>query len=191
MCHNVIYFMGEILCFKYQIDSEGYVSMNVKFERVLTIEQVELVVKISNVIWTEHYTPIIGKTQVEYMLRNIHTISSINNEIRDKSVHYYLIYKEETVVGYAGITIEELQLFLSKIYIYSAQRGNGIGKKSIEFIREIALTSGLLKIYLTVNKKNTNTIRAYQAIGFSITGEICADIGEGYVMDDYRMELVS
>jgi GNAT superfamily N-acetyltransferase len=173
-----------------RLNRKIHVSPKVKFERVLTVEQVEIVVKLADVIWTEHYAPMIGKAQVEYMLNNFHSIDSIRNEVNNKSIHYYLIYKAETVVGYAGMKIEEWQLFLSKIYILSSERGNGIGKETIELVKEIAISNGLGKVYLTVNKKNTKTIGAYQKIGFNITGEVCADIGEGHVMDDYEMELV-
>lgn len=161
----------------------------VKFERVLTIEQVEIVVKLADVIWTEHYAPMIGKAQVDYMLNNFHSIDAIKNEVNNKSVHYYLIYRAEKVIGYTGMRLEEWQLFLSKIYILSSERGNGIGKETIELVKEIARTNRLGKVSLTVNKKNTKTIGAYQKIGFNVTGEICVDIGEGHVMDDYEMEL--
>ena len=43
-------------------------------------------------------------------------------------------------------------------------------------------------IYLTVNKYNINSIMAYQKIGFIKTEELFIDIGNGYVMDDFRME---
>jgi hypothetical protein len=45
------------------------------------------------------------------------------------------------------------------------------------------------KITLTVNKNNNNSIDAYNEIGFEITGNACMDIGSGYVMDDYQIEL--
>jgi len=65
----------------------------------------------------------------------------------------------------------------------------GIGKKSMLFIKELAQENNLSKISLTVNKENKNTIAAYYKLGFVKTGEICADIGRGFVMDDLKMEL--
>jgi hypothetical protein len=35
---------------------------------------------------------------------------------------------------------------------------------------------------------NRGAINAYKRWGFRITDEVVADIGEGFVMDDYRME---
>jgi ribosomal protein S18 acetylase RimI-like enzyme len=52
----------------------------------------------------------------------------------------------------------------------------------------LAREGGLRKIVLTVNKNNTNAIRAYERIGFKKTGSLVQDIGSGFVMDDYAME---
>ena len=163
--------------------------IKVTLQRVLDIDQIEIVEKIATEIWTEHYTSIIGRAQVQYMLTKFQSKDAIKNDIANKAVHYYLIYSSEKIVGYAGIKIEETQLFLSKIYILSSERGKGIGSKSIELIKDIALTNKLKNIYLTVNRNNIKTIASYQKMGFNISGEICADIGEGYVMDDFKMEL--
>ena len=46
--------------------------MKATWTRVETTGQVEVVVPLANTIWTEHYTPIIGKDQVDYMLSTFH-----------------------------------------------------------------------------------------------------------------------
>ena len=43
-------------------------------------------------------------------------------------------------------------------------------------------------IQLTVNKNNTNTIKAYEKWGFKTIDSAVTDIGSGFVMDDYIME---
>ena len=163
--------------------------MNFTLKRVLSLEQVERVVQLANVIWTEHYRPIIGQSQVDYMLRHFQSASAIANEINNINNHYYLLYGNGEPVGYVGVKIETQSLFLSKIYVLSSERGKGFGNKAITFIRELATSKQLSKITLTVNKGNIDTIAAYKRIGFKITGEICMDIGGGYVMDDYQMAL--
>lgn len=163
--------------------------MKVSFERVETDQQVNAVFQLANTIWTEHYVPIIGKDQVEYMLRNFHSLDIISNEIDNENNRYYLISRTDRHIGYIGIKLEKETLFLSKIYISSEMRGCGCGSQAIEFIKEIASSNNLGNITLTINRNNSNSIAAYKKIGFQITGEICADIGEGYVMDDYKMEL--
>ena len=43
--------------------------------------------------------------------------------------------------------------------------------------------------WLTVNRYNDHTIDVYKHWGFTVAREQCADIGNGFVMDDYVMEL--
>ncbi|MEH6452409.1 MAG: GNAT family N-acetyltransferase [Psychromonas sp.] len=164
--------------------------MTITFNRVLTLEQVNEVYELARVIWTEHYTPIIGLAQVKYMLERLHSADIIQTEVNQQNKHYYLIYNGQKAIGYIGFSIEQSHLFLSKIYVLSSERGNGIGKHALAFIAEQARSNHLTKISLTVNKNNSNSITAYQKTGFTITGDVCSDIGEGYVMDDYQMQLL-
>ena len=163
--------------------------MRTTFERVTTQPQVHDVVRLANTIWTEHYTPIIGKEQVVYMLTTYHSSQTITKEIANDNIHYYLIFHDTTPVGYMGIRFDDKNLFLSKLYLLSDMRGCGFGKEAIGFISNVAVSHRLQTIILTVNKNNTDSIAAYTAMGFITTRELRADIGEGYVMDDYVMEL--
>ncbi|MFB3059527.1 MAG: GNAT family N-acetyltransferase, partial [Gammaproteobacteria bacterium] len=88
-----------------------------------------------------------------------------------------------------GIQLKGDYLFLSKIYIQSSERGNGVGKASMNFIKDLAQKNKMNRISLTVNKNNTESIAAYYRLGFIKTGDICVDIGGGYEMDDIQMEL--
>ncbi len=159
------------------------------FHNVSTSKEIDEVVKIAREIWREHYPPIIGNEQVEYMLENFHSKDAITVELKHHNYAYYLIKNNNRVIGYIGIQLKGDDLFLSKIYIRSSERGNGIGKASMNFIKDLALENNMNRISLTVNKNNTGSIAAYYRLGFIKTGDICVDIGEGYKMDDIKMEL--
>lgn len=57
----------------------------------------------------------------------------------------------------------------------------------MDFVQVKARELSLNSISLTVNKNNTNSINAYKKMGFVTVESIVMDIGEGYVMDDYKM----
>lgn len=160
----------------------------VRFAALNDATQVTAVVALADVIWREHYTPIIGEAQVEYMLRHVHCAQTIAREL-DEGALYYLIHHGEETVGYFCVKPEASQLFLSKLYILKSRRGSGIGRQAMELIRHVAAERGLDVIRLTVNRDNSASIAAYRNWGFEVTGEVCADIGGGFVMDDYAMEL--
>ena len=159
------------------------------FHIVSTSNEINEVVKIARDIWREYYPPIIGIDQVEYMLENYHSKDAITIEITRDNYAYYLIKVKNRIIGYIGIQLKGDDLFLSKIYIRSSERGNGIGKASMNFIKDLALENNINRISLTVNKNNSGSIAAYYRLGFIKTGDICVDIGGGYEMDDIQMEL--
>ncbi|MFA5319556.1 MAG: GNAT family N-acetyltransferase [Candidatus Omnitrophota bacterium] len=140
-------------------------------------------------IWREHYSPIIGPAQVDYMLRRFQSVSALNAQMRS-GYQYYLLRLEGKVSGYLGMLPERHneRLFLSKIYIRAACRGKGYGRKSLEFTEALAGGMGLKKVSLTVNKGNSGAIKAYINCGFNISGPVVTDIGNGFIMDDYLME---
>jgi ribosomal protein S18 acetylase RimI-like enzyme len=143
--------------------------------------------ELASLIWKEHYTPIIGIEQVDYMLDKFQSVNAIKKQI-EEGAEYYLISHEESQVGYISVSKKENSLFLSKIYILSSIRGKGVGKKAMQFIEDLAIEKQCNTVSLTVNKNNTNSIKAYEKMGFVKVKEIVIDIGNGFVMDDFKME---
>ena len=79
---------------------------------------------------------------------------------------------------------------ISKIYVDIDYRGLSLGTKLLEFTIKKAKKESFRTIWLTVNKYNTNSIKWYEKKGFKIKKEIVMDIGNGYIMDDYLLELL-
>ncbi len=158
-------------------------------ERVSTETQIETVARLAFEIWNQHFTPIIGKAQVDYMVEKFQSKGAISEQI-DNGYSYYLVKADGDYIGYTGICPREDELFLSKLYLRASQRGKGHGRQVVEFLEDLARGKGLARITLTVNKNNTDTIKAYEKFGFANLGVLVQDIGNGFVMDDYKMEKV-
>ncbi|MGD1005815.1 MAG: GNAT family N-acetyltransferase [Ignavibacteriaceae bacterium] len=157
------------------------------FIEVLTESQADVVEALAVEIWNEHYTPIIGKQQVSYMLEKFQSKEAMKEQIKN-GYTYYLVEEGGCNIGYIGIELKKDELFLSKLYIKSSERGKGYGKKAVQFLEDLARGKKLNKISLTVNKNNVKSIAVYEKIGFKNLGSIIMDIGGGFVMDDYKME---
>jgi len=142
----------------------------------------ELVAGLAERCWRPHYTPIIGGAQVDYMLARFQSPKAIAKQIADGRV-YQIIENDSGPLGYLAFDLSE-RVFLSKLYVLPEHRGQGIGRWTLE---EIARTYPGLEIELTVNKHNHGTIAFYESLGFIKDGPIVADIGNGYVMDDWKM----
>jgi len=158
-------------------------------EKVSNETQVGTVVRLAFEIWNQHFIPIIGKAQVDYMLEKFQSEEAITEQI-ESGYSYYLLKADDDYAGYMGICPKEDELFLSKLYIRASQRGKGFGRQAIGFLEDLARERGLSKITLTVNKNNTDSIKAYEEFAFTNLGVFVQDIGGGFVMDDYKMEKV-
>lgn len=141
---------------------------------------------LADTIWREHYIPIIGKPQVEYMLHRFQSAAAIAKQVAG-GMAYYLIRSGGIPVGYLAFEKRGEELFLSKIYLLRPYRGQGLGREAMDFVTREALEMGCSRIALTVNKNNDLSIKAYQGMGFQTEGSLVADIGGGFVMDDFRM----
>ncbi|MBD0831764.1 GNAT family N-acetyltransferase [Aestuariibaculum sediminum] len=142
--------------------------------------------KLADIIWREHYIPIVGKPQIDYMLEKFQTAEAISQQVAN-GMMYFALFFNKIPVGYIAIQIEEQTMFLSKIYVLKAYRGKGIAKSAMNFVENEAQKYNLKEIRLTVNVNNKEAIHAYSKLGFINKGSIIADIGNGFIMDDFDM----
>lgn len=160
--------------------------MKFKLEKV-SEEMICELCKLARLIWSEHYLPIIGQAQVDYMLENFQSEKAIKEQIED-GYSYFLIKNYGESCGYLAIQPQEDKLFLSKFYIHNDFRGRGLGRKTFDFVVEFAKKLNIPTIQLTVNKYNDNSVAVYKKLGLKIVESIVSDIGNGFVMDDYVFE---
>lgn len=163
--------------------------MNISIIKVKDKNAIQEVSLLAKKIWQEHYIDIIGQDQVSYMLDKFQSDEAIKTQIEKEGYIYYSIYDNDTLLGYFSIKYEEEAIFLSKYYIDITHRGKGIGRKVMNFIENLCKKSNKIKIYLTVNKKNSS-VAIYQKLGYKIIKDVVSDIGNGYFMDDYMLEKI-
>lgn len=154
---------------------------------VHTDQQLQEIADLASVIWHEHFTPIIGVQQVEYMLEKFQSFSALKSQI-ESGYEYFQIFDNAEFCGYCGVHSEENKLFLSKLYIKKEARNRHLSTKTLQSLKALCQKRGLTSIWLTCNKYNANTLAVYHHLGFETIRSQVADIGNGYVMDDYILE---
>ena len=148
----------------------------------------QLLASLANTIWREHYIPIIGKPQVDYMLEHFQSREAIAAQMKE-GVRYFVLEWDGKPAGYYAFEPREAEYFLSKIYVLKEYRGKGLGKAAMQDLRARARDAGIPRISLTVNKDNSASIAAYKRMGFRQDKPSVKDIGGGFIMDDYLMVL--
>lgn len=159
------------------------------YNRVKTHEEIKDLAAMADEIWHEYFVCILSNEQIDYMVNKFQSYKAMKEQISNH-YEYYIINIDNEDVGYFCIKEEDNAMFLSKLYLKKIHRGKGYASKTIKHLKNEAVVRDLSKIWLTVNKYNEHTIKVYKNKGFKITKEQVADIGQGYVMDDYIMELI-
>lgn len=158
----------------------------IEFVKANPSDAAELAV-IADEIWHQHFTGIISEGQIDYMLEKFQC-EPVMKEQMSHGYEYYFFCIDGKNQGYFAVQQQEDTLFLSKIYLRKSFRGNGYARKAFEVIEKIIDERKLKKLWLTVNIHNNDTIAVYKALGMEIARTQKADIGCGYVMDDYIFE---
>ena len=131
----------------------------------------------------EHFDPLIGKAQNDYMISRFQTVEAITNQL-EHGYQYYFVCENEQPVGFLAFSPRDEVLYLSKFYLQKAQRGKGYSKLMLQFVIEHAKKYGLNTVELNVNRDNP-AIYAYEHLGFVKIREEKNDIGQGFFMDDF------
>ena len=162
--------------------------MSLTFAPVKTAGEIEQLAGLAEEIWREHFTPILPAGQVDYMLEKFQSVPTMTRQLQEERYRYFFIQKDGCPIGYTGVKPENGKLFLSKLYLRKSERGKGYAGETFRFLEDLCRREGLSAIWLTVNRHNDGPIAVYRNKGFKVVREQVADIGGGYVMDDYIME---
>ena len=144
----------------------------------------------STAIEKEHYDPIIGAAQNDYMLNLFQSVEGFKKAI-EKGSKVYWVNVDGKRAGYFSIYPRDGKMYLSKFYLHKDFRGKGISKEMLSFIKSEARKLNLPSIFLNVNKHNYGSIKAYEHLGLKKIRDEVTDIGSGFFMDDYIYETSS
>ena len=163
---------------------------NILIQPVSTSSQIKTTAHLAHKIWNQHYVDIIGQSQVDYMLEKFQDFEAISNQI-ENGYEYFIMYYQDKPSGYLALVpnLKDQKMMISKIYVDADFRGLGLGSQLLEFTIQKAKNKALKYIWLTVNRNNSKSIKWYENHGFEIKEELKIDIGNGFLMDDYRMEM--
>lgn len=135
----------------------------------------------------EHFDPIIGKEQNDYMLAMFQTEEAIREQL-ESGYRYFFVKDGKKTIGFIAFYPRKSEMYLSKFYLYQTERGKGYSHQMLDFIVSETERAGLNGIELNVNREN-NACLAYEHLGFRIIRSEKNSIGNGFYMDDYVYRL--
>lgn len=139
-------------------------------------------------IWHQHYPGIITREQIEYMLSRGYSDAALAPLLETPGAGLVLARHDGTPVGFAAwLPAGEGETRLDKLYVLATARRQGVAAALLAHVTGAARARGSSALVLNVNKHNAGAIASYRRMGFAIREPYLADIGGGFVVDDYIM----
>jgi N-acetylglutamate synthase-like GNAT family acetyltransferase len=143
---------------------------------------------IATITWPDAYGTYISMAQLDYMIDMMYNEVSLEDQM-NKGHQFYMAEHNDTAIGFASVSKEaDNACKLNKLYVLPTAQKTGAGKTLLHKVIEYATSLAASCVYLQVNKQN-NAQHFYSKHGFTIREASILEIGNGYIMDDYIMEL--
>lgn len=151
---------------------------------------IQIITDLAERIWPQTYSDYISEEQLRYMLDLMYGKAELLSQLQ-KGYHFIIADGGKEDVGFACLSLTEPETAtykLHKLYVLPEMHGKGVGKILINEVKNIAVRRGGKFLQLNVNRNN-KAADFYKKIGFYIKETVDVNIGNGFFMNDYVMEL--
>jgi ribosomal protein S18 acetylase RimI-like enzyme len=153
-----------------------------------TSNDIPAIQQIAHDTWPSAYGHILSQQQIDYMMELMYSIPSLQKQM-EKGHVFFIAEVNDVPVGFASVLAEGNNVYkLNKLYVSPATQKAGAGKALLYRVIEHAKAAKGQSIQLQVNRHN-NAKDFYAKHGFTVIQEADFDIGNGFFMNDYVMEL--
>ncbi|MBS1511927.1 MAG: GNAT family N-acetyltransferase [Bacteroidetes bacterium] len=154
-----------------------------------SVSDIPLIRQLTFAIWPQTYRNLLSQDQIDYMLEMIYSAASLQRQMEVEGCTFIIIHDADEPVAFAAYSQINPGIWkLHKIYVLASQQGKGTGKFIIQHIVDEIKPLHAAALQLQVKRDNPAQ-HFYSKLGFSIIDTADFDIGNGYFMRDYIMEL--
>lgn len=138
-------------------------------------------------IWERNYSPVIGKSQVDYMLEKFQSQSAIESDMKS-GVIFYIAAFDDIPCGYSAVKKYEAGIFISKLHIRKGYGNKGVARAMLDTIITFAKKIKAKRIWVTCNRHDAGSLDTYGRFGFIIADARPKEINAGINSGDYILE---
>ncbi|WP_420458837.1 GNAT family N-acetyltransferase [Neolewinella sp.] len=159
--------------------------------------------RIARLTWPDTFSGILSTTQIDYMLGRMYSPAALAEQVEQGHVFHLLLNADTATnddysgqsatryrpVGYVSHQSEYLPgtTKIHKLYLLPGTQGRGFGRLLVEHVEHVARRAGQERLRLDVNYQN-RAVDFYVHLGFAKLERFDTDIGNGFLMEDWRME---
>jgi GNAT superfamily N-acetyltransferase len=154
----------------------------------MTPQDIAAVSGLARSVWQATYPALISQAQIDAMLADRYAPERIREQLDEPRQAWRVARQHGVPVGFAHALLEDAGCKLDKLYVHTDLQRRGIGAALLREVEDWARRHQCVRLWLQVNRGNTQAIRAYEKYSFRIVESRVFDIGGGFVMDDHVME---
>ncbi len=157
-------------------------------------DDIESIKRIAFTTWPVAYAEILSQGQMDYMLEMMYSTAALTMQMAHKHNCFVLVIDEAVSTQALGFASYELayrqtdKTKLHKLYVLPDAQRRGAGGALVRAVAGMAKRAAQTALTLNVNKFN-NAKGFYVRLGFAVVGEEDIDIGEGFLMQDFILEM--
>jgi diamine N-acetyltransferase len=147
---------------------------------------IEMLEALAKDIWEQSYSPVIGKTQVDYMIR-FQSKTAIESDIMLGLLYFIALY-DNIPCGYSSVKKDDSAVFISKMHVKQGYGGRGVTRAILNEIFEYAKKCKAKKVWLNCSRYNTSSLELYEKSGFTVKDSDTAGNLKLFATDEYVLE---
>jgi GNAT superfamily N-acetyltransferase len=163
--------------------------MSVAQLRKIKKDEASIIQDLAKRTWPSTFNKILSDEQIAYMLNWMYDLDLLQKQL--SAGHQFWLIEKDAPKGFMGIELNHpsnSSLKIHKLYVLPEEQGKGWCRIFIEKAIETAEMNSIQSIILNVNRFNAS-VDFYKRLGFKIIREENLDLGSGYWMEDFVMEL--
>lgn len=127
---------------------------------------------LANQIWRHTYQCILTQHQITFMLNDMYSLVSLQNQLAKKHIFKMLTFNNKPF-GFASYSkINDLGVYkIQKLYVHQNYQGQGFGKSLLTAIECEVKKLGATAIHLNVSREN-KALFFYQKMGYKILKQV-------------------
>ncbi len=117
--------------------------------------QLPVISKLANQIWWHTYSSFISEQQINFMLNDMYSLTSLQNQLAKKHIFKLANYQNK-YCGFASYSkTNDVGVYkIHKLYLHQKTQGLGLGKIFLTSIENELVNLGATAVHLNVNREN-------------------------------------
>ncbi len=153
-----------------------------------SLADIELIRELCMQVWPQTYSSILTEEQLTYMLEWMYSPASLAKQMNE-GASFLLLYQHQAPIGYASFqALNKGHYKLHKLYVLPLAQGQGAGRFFLTDLMHRVKAMGAHTLELQVNRQN-KAVGFYIQLGFIIRETADIEIGNGFYMNDYIMQI--